>query len=152
MCWQKFILFSLAQKGVFMTILRRTVLGIQWSVNKCFGWSEKSLIIIYGYVSNKNGLHFIQDIPICIVLTKIRFDHTGTEMAFWVHMIPIPWWTSEAWFSQLTHPVLIILGPWYGQSCNLWLRWQKIILIVYPCCTVPNVLTKIHFVNFDPKY
>ena len=88
MCWQKFILFSLVQKGVFMTILRRTVLGIQWSVNKCFGWSEKSLIIIYGYVSNKNGLHFIQDIPTCIVLTKIRFDHTGTEMACWVHMIP----------------------------------------------------------------
>ena len=53
MCWQKFILFSLAQKGVFMTILRRTVLGIQWSVNKCFGWSEKSLIIIYGYVTTK---------------------------------------------------------------------------------------------------
>ena len=101
MCWQKFILFSLAQKGVFMTISRGTVLRIHWSVDKCFGCSEKFRIIIYGYVGNKNSPHFIQDIPTCIVLTKIRFDHMGTEMDFWVHMIPIPWWISKAWFSQL---------------------------------------------------
>ena len=85
-------------KGVFMTIFRRTVLRIHWSVDKCFGCSEKFRIIIYGYVGNKNSPHFIQDIPTCIVLTKIRFDH---EMDFWVHMIPIPWEISKAWFSQL---------------------------------------------------
>ena len=77
MCWQKLCLFILVQKRVFITISGRTVLRIHCKVGKHFGCFQKYRVGICDVCRQKKRLHFIRDIPTCIVLTKIRFDQYG---------------------------------------------------------------------------